>query len=231
MSGHLRIRRALLLLAGLLVAGGLWQLGTAGWMAGKAALAQILLERAWSATLADGRPARPWPWADGYPVARLEVPDLGESLLVLDRANPRNLAFGPGRVAGSAPFGGHGLTIVAGHRDSHFAFLDALAPGERLRLQSPDGRWRDYRVVDMEVLDQPRLPVPEGMDGLALVTCWPLDALRPGGAQRYVVLAEPIGRTPAELAGRFPAPAVLQQASLAGIPASIPAGDPLLLPR
>lgn len=194
--------RILMALGGLLLAGGLWQLGSAGWMAGKALLAQVLLERAWSETLASGVPTRPWPWADARPAARLVFPERGRSLLVLDRADPRSLAFGPGRVAGSAP-PGSGLAVLAGHRDSHFAFLDELAPGERLRLQSSDGRWHDYRVADRAVLERPRLSLGAGQEGLVLVTCWPLDALRPGGARRLAVLAEPVGRPAAELAAGF----------------------------
>lgn len=197
-------RRSLLCLAVLLSLFGIWQLGSAGWTAGRAVLAQLLLERAWAATLDEGgRPTRPWPWADSHPAGRLMVPALDRSLLVLDSANPRNLAFGPARVAGSAPLGNRGLTVLAGHRDSHFDFLDELAPGQRLRLQSADGRWHDYRVSDMTVLEQPRLPVPPDSEGLVLVTCWPLDAMRPGGEQRYAVLADPVGRPAAELAERF----------------------------
>lgn len=185
--------RVLLAAAALLIAGGLWQLGSAGLSTGKAVVAQVLMERAWSAGLAGGRPVRPWPWADGYPAARLVIPSLERSLLVLDEAHPRNLAFGPARVAGSGRPGAPGLTVLAGHRDSHFAFLGELAPGTLLHLQSADGLWHGYRVVEGAVLERPRLALPPDFDGLALVTCWPLDALRAGGEQRYVVLAESLG--------------------------------------
>ena len=38
-----------------------------------------------------------------------------------------------------------------------------------------------------------------GDDALILVTCWPLDALRPGGPERLVLVARPVARaaTPA----------------------------------
>jgi sortase A len=32
----------------------------------------------------------------------------------------------------------------------------------------------------------------EGPSRLTLITCWPFDALRAGGAERYVVIAEPL---------------------------------------
>src|SRR5215217_9242655 len=72
-----RLAAAALLLAGLLLFGqGLW-------IQAKAVLAQILLERAFAQTLATGQAVKPWPWADTWPVARLEAPRLGKSAIVL----------------------------------------------------------------------------------------------------------------------------------------------------
>ena len=75
--------RSLFGLALLLLALGLWQLGGAAVIHGKAWLAQRLLERAWAVTLAGGGPVKPWPWADTWPVARLKVPALDVDLFVL----------------------------------------------------------------------------------------------------------------------------------------------------
>jgi len=38
----------------------------------KALLAQVLLERAFTETIATGRETKPWSWADTWPVARIE---------------------------------------------------------------------------------------------------------------------------------------------------------------
>ena len=56
---------------------GCWQLGSGLWIQAKAELAQVLLERAWEKTLAGEARARPWPWADTWPVARLRIPSSG----------------------------------------------------------------------------------------------------------------------------------------------------------
>ena len=94
---------------------------------GKAWLAPVLIERAWQQTLQQGGAVtKPWPWADTWPVARLRVPALEVDLLVLagDRGNA--LAFGPGHAGASAVPGTRGQSVIAGHRDTHFAFLREL---------------------------------------------------------------------------------------------------------
>src|SRR6476469_6161733 len=45
----------------------------------KALLAQVLLQRAFTETIATGRDTKPWSWADTWPVARIEVKRLHAS--------------------------------------------------------------------------------------------------------------------------------------------------------
>jgi len=166
----------------------------------KAWLAPILIERAWSRTLAGASAQRPWPWADTWPVARLRAPAHGVELFVLAGDSGNALAFGPGHALASAPPGGPGLTVIGGHRDTHFAFLRDVAPGDRLELQLPGGATRTYRVESARVVHSEREPLTAGSrEGLLLVTCYPFDALRPGGPLRYTVLAYPRERTAALL--------------------------------
>src|SRR5262249_24551965 len=86
-------RRLALALALLLLAASLWQLGGGLYIRAKAVLAQILVRDAWGRTLAGERQARPWPWADTWPVARLAVPEQRVDLFVLAGANGRTIAF------------------------------------------------------------------------------------------------------------------------------------------
>jgi len=163
------------------------------WIPAKATLAQALLDDAWRRARAGEAAPVPWPWADAWPVARLTAPGHGERLVVLSDASGRALAFAPGHLSGSAAPGAPGTTVIAGHRDTHFAFLRALGPGDRLELEDRRGVRHHYRVVETAVVhaERPGLPDdPAGPDRLALVTCWPFDAVRPGGALRWVVLAE-----------------------------------------
>jgi sortase A len=182
------------LLALLLLLAGCQQLAAAGLIQAKAWLAPVLIERAWLQSLSrGGAPVKPWPWADTWPVARLRVPALGVQRLVLAGDSGNALAFGPGHANASASLGSPGLAVVGGHRDTHFAFLQRLAPNERIELQLPDGSWRGYRVETLAVVDAREQSLPGGFDaeGLLLVTCYPFDALRANGPLRYVVGARP----------------------------------------
>ena len=164
----------------------------AAWIPAKAALAQLLLEEAWGRSQRGSERPAPWPWADAWPVARLVAPEQGESLIVLSDASGRSLAFAPGHLSGTARPGSPGTSVVAGHRDTHFAFLRSLTPGDPLLVVTRDGETLRYRVVETAVVHahDTRVAADTGVDRLALVTCWPFDAVRPGTDLRYVVLAE-----------------------------------------
>ena len=75
------VRRAIV---AALVLGGLVLVGAGLWIPAKALAAQLLLERAFAASLADGRPVKAWPWADTWPVARIEAPRLGRRVIALE---------------------------------------------------------------------------------------------------------------------------------------------------
>jgi sortase A len=190
-------RRSLTWIAAALVAIGLVLTGNAAYIHAKALLAQALLHRAWLTTQSTGAPAKPWPWADTTPVARLIAPAQDVDLLVLAGATGRTLAFGPGHHDGSALPGQAGNTVLSAHRDTHFRFLSQLAVGDALIVEMPAGQRFHYRVRETQVADQrdlrlPRLP-PEPT--LTLVTCYPFDAVDPGGPLRYVVVATAEGGT------------------------------------
>jgi len=162
------------------------------WIPVKAELAQHLLERSWLRTLEGEPDAKPWPWADTRAVAVLEIPRLGQRVIVLEGSSGRNLAFGPtflnpGRIEESAD------RILSGHRDTHFEFLQQLNNGDLLRLHTT-GETRDYRVDWMEAVDSRRqdMVIDDSIERLTLLTCYPFDAPTAGGPLRWVVTALPI---------------------------------------
>ncbi len=186
---------ARLLSMGLLLL-GLW-LGVQGaWIYVKARLAQYLLQHAWSRTIHGEVHVTPWPWADTWPVARMSVPTYGVNLIILAGASGRTLAFGPGLVPTSAPPGQMGATILSAHRDTHFRFLEQLKLGDEILVevlaQAPRTRFYRYRVTGIDVVDarMTRILAGPGHPSLLLVTCYPFDAIVPGGPLRYVVTAE-----------------------------------------
>lgn len=167
-------------------------LGSALWIPAKAALGQHLLESAWARARAGDEDTRPWDGADIRPVARLTAPRLGESRIVLDQASGEAMAWGPGHVAGTAALGAPGLSAAAAHRDTHFAFIADLEPGDLLELETVDGRRIAYRVRGGQVVDAERWRFPARFDGpdvLALATCWPFGALEPG-PERFILFAD-----------------------------------------
>ena len=182
-------RRAVI--AALMVMGLASFAGGAGLHA-KAWLAQWLIERAWQRSVAAGDAVRPWPWADTEPVGRLVFVRQARDLVVLSGDSGRTMAFGPGHRIQTAAPGAAGNSVVSGHRDTHFRVLRELRQGDEVRVQGRDGGWRSYRVTGMQIVDKSRVDLAEdhGRDELTLVTCWPFDALRAGGPQRYVVQAQ-----------------------------------------
>jgi sortase A len=168
-----------------------WQAGEAAYLYTKAWLAQKLIASAWNQARDRGEAVRPWPWADTYPVARIEAPVQGESVMVLAGASGRTLAFGPGHVEGTPLPNEPGNSVVSGHRDTHFSFLRKLHRGDVLLVQSGRGSVARYRVRATEVVHRRdvRVLMDAGDDRLTLVTCFPFDSPVPGGPLRYVVVA------------------------------------------
>lgn len=175
------------LAAGLLSTVFLLSAGQGMYMSGKAWLAQHLLWSAWQESGTGTNKMKPWPWADVHPVGLLEVPELGIRQVVLNDHSGESLAFGPGLAIGN------GALMLAGHRDSHFAFLRRLKTGDRLRWRASGKAAREFRVDSFEVIDtRLREEVVPPAGTLLLVTCFPFDALTAGGPLRYVVVASEI---------------------------------------
>jgi sortase A len=161
----------------------------------KAVLAQILLERAFDRSLATGDAVKPWSWADTWPVARIEVPRIGASAIVLKGSSGQALAFGPGLVDGTPAPGEAGSSVVAAHRDTHFSFLRDVRTGDTVRVTRSDGAIFWFRITDSNVVRWDASGIDAHEDGhwLVLSTCWPLDAATQGDL-RYVVRAQMVGR-------------------------------------
>jgi sortase A len=177
---------------------GIWQLAAGGWIHAKAWLAEHLIADAWAKTSRTGERMAPWSWADTWPVARLEVPRLGLSRYVLAGGHGRALAFGPGWLEGTTVPGGQGKSVISGHRDTHFRFLQRLKPGDLIHIHTAKGGRVDYHVTSWQILHEKAgwILSPDQRQQLILVTCYPFDALVPGGPWRYVVTTEVLESAP-----------------------------------
>ena len=194
--GDARLTRVALAIALAFAFAGAVVLGKGLYIHAKAVLAQVLIHTAWTERLAGtAAQPKPWPWADTWPVARLAVPDKNIDLYVLAGANGRTIAFGPGHVFGTPLPGETGNSVIGAHRDTHFAFLRELRPGEEIVVAKSAATTRRYRVSGAEIVDksETRVLAPSpGEARLTLITCYPFDALRAGGPLRYVVTAKAI---------------------------------------
>jgi sortase A len=184
-----------LVLIGLLVIAGVLSFGHGAYMLAKAQLAQFLLERAWARTIHGERDVKPWKWADTWPVARIEFPRQHESYIVLAGASGRTMAFGPGHVDGTASPESIGNCVISAHRDTQFAVLRNIEPGDVIVLQTRDGRAIRYRVRGCRIVNNADTSLLGPSRGriLTLITCYPFDAIRPGGPLRYAVIAAAVG--------------------------------------
>ena len=190
-----------LLMAGLVIFGG-WQTGQGAYTLAKAELAQWLLEEAWlemrkqirQAPGAGGIP--PWPWADTWPMVKLHWPDLDQELIVLSGASGRNLAFGPAHLSASVPPGQKGVSVIGGHRDTHFEFLQNVVAGDQLLVEQVDGSLTTFRVSEIYITDvrHSRIALDSAVPKIALVACYPFVDWQAGSPLRYLVIAEAVSR-------------------------------------
>jgi len=178
-------------IAFLILSVGLCFLVSGSWIQIKAVVAQELLERSWQQTLEHGSPVQPWPWADHWPVAQLKLPRVKSKLIVLSGDSGSSLAFAPGWNTISAKPGEQGVTVISGHRDTHFKILKDTKIGDLIEVVTLQGITANYQVKTIDVVDSRVATIKKEQSGqvLVLVTCYPFDAVTAGGPLRYVVIA------------------------------------------
>jgi sortase A len=180
------------LISTLFIAIGITTFAYANWLQVKAVVAQVLIEQAWEETLkVPDQYHTPWAWADFWPVAKLTVAN-NDAVYVLSSASGQALAFGPGHMRESVKPGHVGQVMIAGHKDSHFSFLESVQLGDSLQLEGISGDVA-YEITSLEILDSSKnqLPVADN-DELLLITCYPFNLLQMNGPLRLVVTANRI---------------------------------------
>ena len=173
-----------------LVTAGLLLLGQGAYIHAKALVAQVLLERAFARTIAGGHNVKPWPWADTWPVARIEIKRLHADAIVLAGSSGQALAFGPGHVELTPDAGERGIAVYSAHRDTHFRFLKDVIVGDEINVTRNDGNAFRYRVDGSSVVrfDASGIDPLSNVYELVLSTCWPFDSVI-SGPDRYILHA------------------------------------------
>jgi len=146
------------------IALGLVVFALGAYIPAKAWLGQYLLTDTFAEAQRTGAAAKPWAWADFTAVARIQVPRIGADEIALNASTGAAMAWGPGAVPGLDKPAAD-LVAFAGHRDTHFAFLGDLRPGDEVRVEALDGTTRAYRVTGGAVVDTSQCALPDRRGG------------------------------------------------------------------
>jgi sortase A len=122
-------------------------------------------------------------------VGRLRADAIGLDEVVVHGTEGATLRSGPGHYPDTPLPGARGTVAIAGHRSTYgapFRDVDELAPGDRIELRMPYGRFT-YRVERTRIVAPAAIWVTRRVayDRLVLTACHPLYS----AAERIVVFA------------------------------------------
>lgn len=128
----------------------------------------------------------------GDAIARLRIPSLGVTEIVVNGTDTESLKRGPGRYLDSAMPGEGELVYIAGHRTTYgapFSKIDHLRKGDRVYLQLPYGTF-EYAITGHRIVAATQTSVlrSKGYEQLVLQACHP----RFFATQRYLAYAKPV---------------------------------------
>ncbi len=177
-----------------------------GYLLIKAHFAQYLLAHTWQKqqliSKEKSEQLKPWPWADFYPVAKLEFNGFNTSYIVLNNDSGHALAFGPGVNQFNLSTKDEVISdalVISAHNDTHFAILKELTLGDEVTLVLESTLKQTFRVNDISIVDlnveqlvlltDPRYRLKDNplIKELILVTCYPFDGVNNATTLRYVV--------------------------------------------
>ena len=132
----------------------------------------------------------------GDAVARIRIPRLGLSAVVVNGTDRETLKRGPGRYLPSAMPGEGELVYIAGHRTTYgapFSRIDKLRKGDRVLVELPYGTF-SYVITGHRIVPSNELSVlrSKGHEQLVLQACHP----RFFATHRYLAYARPVSVTP-----------------------------------
>ncbi len=116
----------------------------------------------------------------------LVIPAIGLVAPVIDGLSDQVLSVAVGHDPATPAPGRFGEAILEAHDVSYFSALDQLRRGDEVIWARGCRRWVFETVSTMVGRPGTLLPTPPGGTGLALVTCWPTNALF-WTAERFVV--------------------------------------------
>jgi LPXTG-site transpeptidase (sortase) family protein len=131
---------------------------------------------------------------NGQALGIVQIPSISLRTVFLEGVSESSLMVGPGHLPWTSMPGTGGVSVIAAHRDLHFADLHEVDYGDRIWLQLSSGT-TIYKVVDVEVTTPGDGAIyaadPRHPSVLRLLTCWPPSFAGPA-PDRLVVTAAPL---------------------------------------
>ncbi len=143
--------------------------------------------------------------AEGSPVGRILIPQIGASYVVVKGTSTEDLKSGPGVYSDTSFPGVLGTTAIAGHRTTYlapFRHIDALRPGNRIIVNMPYAHFT-YTVIGHRVVSPTDVSAAVSQVGyprLVLSACTPLFSAE----KRLLVYARLTRTVPAGAARALP---------------------------
>lgn len=130
------------------------------------------------------------PPAQGEPVGRVVIPQIGVDWIFVEGVSVPDLRKGPGHMPGTAIPGQYGNAVISGHRTTYgapFNRLDELSPGDRFTIETLVGV-HTYEVVRLTIIQPSDYWVTEHREGawLTFTTCNPKGSAR----ERLIVFSK-----------------------------------------
>ncbi len=147
---------------------------------------------------------------NGQALGIVQIPSISLRTVFLEGVSESSLMVGPGHLPWTSMPGTGGVSVIAAHRDLHFADLHGVDYGDHIWLQLSSGT-TTYKVVDVDVTSPGDGAIyaadPRYAAVLRLLTCWPPSFAGPA-PDRLVVSAVPLRGdiAPQALAPPEPAP-------------------------
>jgi sortase A len=112
--------------------------------------------------------------SEGDAIGKLEIPQIGMSVMVFQGVNEATLRIGAGHVPGTPLPGTDGNSAIAGHRDTFFRKLKRIRAGDRIQFLTVRGT-AQYIVDSTEIVEPADTRVMEsrGHSELTLISCYP----------------------------------------------------------
>lgn len=174
----------------------------ASWLPAKAWLSQELIRYSWQRSMLNVKmyqqnqqqkvTIKPWPWADTFPIAELSFKRLEKNIVILNGGDPTTLAFSAGAIAPFNKTNSGKPFVIAGHNDSHFAFLEDILMKDVISMKDQQGKNQLYQVEAIDIIDasQGQLPILVNDSSLILITCYPFNSINTNSNERYIITAK-----------------------------------------